>query len=268
MMTTVGCIGLGNMGSIVTKIVAHNHNAPVLVASRNQQKVEKIAKHIRGRSSSTQQVMEEADIIFLGLKPAQLPEFLTQYRSLLEQAPSKLFISMAAGVKVSELEQWIPSKHRIIRMMPNTSMRVRKGVTTFVTSDNTSENDVEQFRHLLKRSGLVIEIDENQMDAATAVAGCGPAFVYLFIEAMADAGVMQGLSREMALQLAAKTVEGAGRMVLDTEKHPGQLKDEVCSPGGSTIAGVHSLEVNGLRASVELAVDASLKKTQQLSQKD
>ena len=148
--------------------------------------------------------------------------------------------------------------------MPNTPVAIGQGVISYALSENCRAEDKEIFCQLLAKAGLLVELGDSLIDAATGLAGCGPAFVYLFIEALADAGVQTGLPREMALKMAAQTVVGAGQMVLESQQHPGILKDQVCSPGGSTIAGVASLEEHAFRGTVMDAVQQAYKRTQEL----
>lgn len=261
---TIGFIGVGNMGTIVARVVAHNETQPLLLANRTISKAEQLATELHGKVCSAQEIFEQAEVVFLGVKPDQVIDVLETYQLTLQQRSSMLVISMAAGLTLEQIATVLPKQHRIIRMMPNTPLAVGDGVVSYASSENSLPDDRELFEGLLRSHALVIAVEETKIDAATAVAGCGPAFVYVFIEAMADAGVQQGLSRELALQLAAKTVQGSGAMVAESTKHPAILKDEVCSPGGSTIAGVARLEQTGLRASVIEAVAASYKRTQEL----
>ena len=217
-----------------------------------------------GQASSNEKIFAEADVIFLGVKPAQFSELLSQYQTILEKRESLLLISMAAGLTLEKLASLIPSQHRIIRMMPNTPASIGQGVISYALSANCQVDDKEVFCQLLQHVGLLFEISEGLIDAATGLAGCGPAFVYLFIEALADAGVQTGLPRETALQMAAQTVLGAGQLVLESKQHPGVLKDQVCSPGGSTIAGVASLEAHAFRGTVMEAVKKAYKRTKKL----
>ena len=148
--------------------------------------------------------------------------------------------------------------------MPNTPVSIGQGVISYAMSANCHPEDKQLFCQLLANAGKLVDLNEDLIDAATGLAGCGPAFVYLFIEALADAGVQTGLPREKALEMAAQTVVGAGQMVLETQQHPGVLKDQVCSPGGATIAGVASLEEHSFRGTVMDAVYQSYKRTQEL----
>ena len=237
-MKTIGIIGLGNMGSVIATIAAKHKTYPVLLANRTHEKAVNLAEELNAIAVTNRQVFEQANVIFLGVKPNQIQELLEENKKILHQRESILLISMAAGVTLEQLELMTDTRHRWIRMMPNTPLQVAEGVISFSLGKNVTTSYKEEFVRLLQCAGLLIELPESQIDAATALAGCGPAFVYIFIEALAEAGVSMGLSREVALQLATQTVKGSASMVGETKEHPAILKEKVCSPGGSTIAGV------------------------------
>ena len=261
----IGFIGLGNMGASLAKSVLQAKTGDdILLANRSQAKVDAFIADFGGQASSNEEIFAEADVIFLAVKPAQISTLLAKYQDILEKRESLLLISMAAGIKLEKLASFLPSQHRLIRMMPNTPVSIGQGVISYALSPNCKAEDSELFCQLLAKAGLLVELGEGLIDAATGLAGCGPAFVYLFIEALADAGVQTGLSRETALKMAAQTVVGAGQLVLESQQHPGVLKDQVCSPGGSTIAGVASLEAHAFRGTVMDAVHQAYKRTQEL----
>lgn len=261
----IGFIGLGNMGASLAKSVLQAKMcAQILLANRSQAKVDAFIADFGGQASSNEEIFAEADVIFLGVKPAQFSDLLSQYQTILEKRESLLLISMAAGLTLEKLASLLPSQHRIIRMMPNTPVSIGQGVISYALSANCQVDDKEVFCQLLQHAGLLFEISEGLIDAATGLAGCGPAFVYLFIESLADAGVQTGLPRGAALKMAAQTVVGSGQLVLESQQHPGVLKDQVCSPGGSTIAGVANLEARAFRGTVMEAVHQAYKRTQEL----
>lgn len=261
----IGFIGLGNMGASLAKAVWQaNRTDKFLLSNLSQDRVDDFIASYGGQVSSNEEIFAEADVIFLGVKPAQVSTLLAESQDILEKRESLLLISMAAGIKLEKLASLIPSQHRIIRMMPNTPASIGQGVISYALSPNCRAEDSELFYQLLAKAGLLVELGESLIDAATGLAGCGPAFVYLFIEALADAGVQTGLPREIALKMAAQTVVGAGQLVLESQQHPGVLKDQVCSPGGSTIAGVASLEAHAFRGTVMEAVGQAYKRTQEL----
>ena len=265
-MKTIGIIGLGNMGSVIATIIAKHETYPVLLANRTHEKAVKLAENLNATAVTNSQVFEQANVIFLGVKPNQIQALLEENKNILERRESILLISMAAGVTLEQLESMTDIRHRWIRMMPNTPLQVEEGVISFSLGKNVTTSYKEEFVRLLQCAGLLIELPEAQIDAATALAGCGPAFVYIFIEALAEAGVSMGLSREVALQLATQTVKGSASMVAETNEHPTVLKEKVCSPGGSTIAGVISLEQTGFRSSVIEATRRAKQRTEELGQ--
>lgn len=263
----IGFIGLGNMGASLAKAVAEQvESKDLLLANRSPEKVDRFIANYGGVHATNAAVFAEADVIFLGVKPAQFADLLAEFAPVLEKRASVLLISMAAGLTLDKLTSLVPSQHRFIRMMPNTPVAVGQGVISFAVSENTSPADEELLQDLLATAGRLVKLNEKLIDPATGLAGCGPAFVYLFIEALADAGVKTGLPRDIALQMAAQTVAGSAQMVLETGQHPGVLKDQVCSPGGSTIAGVASIESHAFRGTVIEAVDAAYKRTQELGE--
>ena len=265
-MMKIGFIGLGNMGGSLARLVAQDERfrSELLLANRSRDKAEKIAAEVGGQPVSNKEVFAQAEVIFLGVKPAQFEDLLADYQEVLEERDSLLLVSMAAGLTLEILEKLTPSHHRWIRIMPNTPVAVGEGVITYALSQQAKQADEDMLRELLSSTGLLVKLEEKQLDAATALAGCGPAFVYLFIEALADAGVRAGLSRDIALQLANQTLLGAAKLSQISGQHPAQLKDQVCSPAGSTIAGVASLEENAFRGTVMAAVQAAYKRTQEL----
>ena len=265
-MMKIGIIGLGNMGGSLARLVAQDKRfrSELLLANRSRFKAEKIAAEVGGQPVSNKEVFAQAEVIFLGIKPAQFADLLAEYQEVLEKRESLLLISIAAGLTLETLGKWAPSHHRWIRIMPNTPVAVGEGVISFALSQQANQADEDLLCELLSSAGLLVKLEEKQLDAATALAGCGPAFVYLFIEALADAGVRVGLSRDISLQLANQTLLGAVKLSQVSGQHPALLKDQVCSPAGSTIAGVASLEENAFRGTVMAAVQAAYKRTQEL----
>ena len=263
-MAIIGVIGLGNMGSVIATILAKETTNTLLLANRTAEKAKKLAVTLDATAVSNREVFERADIIFIGVKPHQIQELLEENKNILERRESILLISMAAGVTLEQLELMTDTRHRWIRMMPNTPLEVAEGVISFSLGKKATLQDKEVFLQLLHSGGTLVELPEYQIDSATALAGCGPAFVYIFIEALTEAGVSMGLSREVALQLAVQTVKGSASMVGETKEHPAILKEKVCSPGGSTIAGVISLEQTGFRSSIIEATRRAKQRTEEL----
>jgi len=201
------------------------------------------------------------DVVVLAIKPQVLDGVLKEIAPRLRNA---LVVSVVAGTPISRIVEICGSKTRVIRTMPNTPAMVQEGMTAFAIGDGVQEDDVLCARRMFESVGQVVPVEERLMDAVTGLSGSGPAYVFLAIEALTDGGVKMGLSRETAGLLAAQTVLGAARMVLATGQHPARLKDQVTSPGGTTIAGLHRLEQGGLRATLIDAVEAATKRSQEL----
>ena len=269
MMLNIAFIGCGNMGSALARAacasVGPNH---VWLANRTFGKAETLAKELGCHAvQDNVQAVEQADYIFLCVKPHLLSGVLAQLSPVLEQSPQKVLISVAAGVTLATLRSFLSSKAQdipLLRLMPNTCVEIGQGMSALCAAPNTSQEQIQAVQDILARSGRVDLLEESLMDAFTSVAGCGPAYVYPFLEALADGGVMVGLPRKQAMEYAAQTLLGAAAMVLETGQHPGALKDAVCSPGGSTIAGVAALEANGLRHAAIQAVLAAMERNRLL----
>ena len=262
----VAFIGLGNMGASLAKAVAKEvASTDLLLVNRSPQKVEEFINQYGGTASHLEQVFQEAEVIFLGVKPYQICPLLEEYQGILAQRSNLLLVSMAAGLELEQMANVVKNERvGLIRIMPNTPVAIGQGVISLARTQAVTDQQVARVKQLLAGAGTLYEIEEKLMDTATAVAGCGPAFVYQMIEAMADAAVSLGLSREQALQMAAQTFQGASQMVLETGEHPAHLRDAVCSPGGSTIAGVNRLEQVGLRGDIIAGVEAAYKRTQEM----
>ena len=259
---TVGFIGAGNMGGALAAAVAKTIGGEnVLLADPCADKVAALAAALGARVSDNDTVAKTSDYIFLGVKPQVMDGVLS---SLDFDDNTPVLVSMAAGLSTAALAAMAAKPLPIIRIMPNTPVTVGKGMILYTATEQVSDEQVSAFLSMLAAAGRLDRIDEARIDAASAVSGCGPAFAYLFIEALADGGVECGLPRAQALEYAAQTVLGAAQMVLDTGRHPGDLKDAVCSPGGTTIAGVHALEDGALRATAMGAVTAAYQRTLEL----
>ncbi len=206
-----------------------------------------------------------ADLIVLSVKPQVIDALLTEIAPALDARA--LVISIAAGVPIAALARRLPAGARIVRTMPNTPALVGAGAPALARGPHATDADLTVARSLFEAVGTAVVVEEPLLDAVTGLSGSGPAFVFLAIEALADGGVKAGLPRAAALALAAQTVMGAARLVLETGKHPGELKDQVTSPGGTTIAGVHALESRGFRAALIEAVDAAARRSRELGDK-
>jgi pyrroline-5-carboxylate reductase len=207
---------------------------------------------------------QAAEVLILATKPDQVAAALAEISGVFSQ--KQLLISIAAGVTLAKLEGALPAGARLVRVMPNTPALVGAGAAGFALGKNATAADGELAQKLLSAVGIAVPVKESLLDAVTGLSGSGPAYVYQFIEALSDGGVASGLPRNVATQLAAQTVLGSAKMVLETGLHPGALKDQVTSPGGTTIEGVHELEKGGLRAAVISAVRAGTEKSKKLGQ--
>jgi pyrroline-5-carboxylate reductase len=207
------------------------------------------------------QAVAWADVVVLAVKPQILDAVLAEVGTELGKA---LVVSLVAGVTIQRIADACGLHTRVIRTMPNTPAMVHEGMTAMAMGRGVADEDVRCVRQMFESVGKVVPVEERLMDAVTGLSGSGPAYVFLAIEALTDGGVKMGLSRETAALLAAQTVLGAARMVLDTGQHPARLKDQVASPGGTTIAGLHQLEQGGLRGTLIDAVEAATKRSQEL----
>lgn len=266
MFQKIGFIGTGTMGSAVALAVSKSGLAPhIWLSNRSIQKAEALSASIPGSQvSSNRQIAETCDLIFLGVKPQMMAGVLSDLQEILKgRKDSFTLVSMAAGLSCSRIRSLSGTDCPVIRMMPNTPAAIGMGVVQYCGLD-ANEAKLQDFAALLAPAGLVDLIEEHLMDAASCVSGCGPAFAYLFIEALADGGVACGLPRDKALRYAAQMLKGSAQMVLSTGDHPGKLKDAVCSPAGTTIQGVRALEQQGFRAAAMEAVIQAYEKTKSL----
>ncbi len=263
MYDAVGFLGTGNMGSAVARAVYRSGEAKqIWLANRTPAKAEALAAQLPGAGVCTnRELVDRCDVIFLGVKPQMMEGVIRELRDGLKASQKRrILVSMAAGLSCERLSAMLGQTTTWIRMMPNTPAAIGAGVVQYCGLW-ASQEDLDAFARLIAPAGLVDQLDEKLMDAATCVSGCGPAFACLFAEALADGGVACGLPRDKAVEYAAKMLEGTARLLLESGKHPGALKDAVCSPGGTTIQGVRRLEEQGVRGAVMDAVMAAYEKT-------
>lgn len=256
-----GFIGCGNMGGAVARAVCRGAGAgQVVLANRTAAKAEALAGEL-GCTAAGNEEAADCDFVFLGVKPQMMAGVLAELTPrLAARTDPFVLVSMAAGLSMQRLRQMAGGEYPIIRMMPNTPVAVGAGMIQYCSLGVTADR-LEAWRQAMAPAGRLDEVAEGQMDAASCVSGCGPAWAYQFIEALADGGVAAGLPRAKAQEYAAQMLLGSARMVLESGRHPGELKDAVCSPGGSTIQGVRVLEERAFRGAVTDAVLAAYEKT-------
>jgi len=216
-----------------------------------------------GTTDNNLEVMRTQDIIILAVKPQVLSRVLDEIQGRV--SPEKLIVSIVAGATLDTLHRALGENARIVRVMPNTPALIGFGASAFAPGRNVRPADVQIVQVMFSAVGIAVQVEERLMDAVTALSGSGPAFVYLFIEALTDAGVRHGLSRDLARQLAVQTVRGAAEMVIQTSEHPAVLRDRVTSPGGTTIAGLAAMEESGFRGAVFAAIEAAAQRAWELS---
>ena len=263
-MLKIGFIGAGNMGSALAQTVGLTE-ANIFISDASSEKAEKLASQVGGIATDNKTIAEKCDLIFFGVKPNALSSMIDSIKETLEERTSEFtVVSMAAGVTVDKIVSMIGFKCPVIRIMPNTPVSVGEGMILWCANNLVSDEAKEDFIASLSYAGELDELSETLIDAGCALSGCGPAFVYMFIEALADGAVECGLPRDKAINYAIQTLLGAAALAKETGTHTGALKDAVCSPGGSTIAGVHALENGSFRATAMDAVKASFERTKEL----
>ena len=259
-----GFLGAGNLGGALALAATKKAGGDkVAVACSSEESTAAQAAKLGCAAAHAEEIIADSRYVFLGVKPQMLRSVVQSLEKPLHEADT-VFVSMIAGVSLDTLRQLLGAGKKIIRIMPNTACAVGQGVLLVCANANVTAQELADFEAMMENSGVVDRIDEKLIDAASAVSGCGPAYAYMFIEALADGGVKCGLPRAKAIRYAAQMLLGSAEMVLQSGKHPELLKDEVCSPGGSTIAGVAALEEHGFRSACIDAVDAAYEKTKKL----
>lgn len=260
-------IGLGNMGEAVLDGILNNEILEITQITAADKKFSELTFELPDKyqdlkiTADNKEAAAEADYIILAVKPEIIKFVLEDIKNLIE---SKVVISIAAGIKTETLENYLGSKAKIVRVMPNTPALVAEAVSALYFSESVQAEDIALVEKIFNSMGKTVRISEDKMDAVTGLSGSGPAYAYLFIEALADAGVLNGLTRDSSIKLAAQTLKGAAEMVLKTGKHPAELKDMVTSPGGTTIAALAVLEENKFRSAVIKAVTKAVECSEEL----
>ena len=269
-MSLFGFIGVGNMGGALARAVCESVGAEnITVSDYSAEKAEAFAKELGCQSADNDTVAEKAKWIFLGVKPQVLPSVMESLRPVLSKRKNGDFIlvTMAAGISIAALEDMLGASASVVRIMPNTPVSVRQGMILYTANEAVSENDLSEFVDSLSFAGKTDYIKEEEIDAASVISGCGPAFMYMFLEAMQEKGIALGLDGEKARLYAEQTMLGAASLAMASEESLETLRVRVCSPGGSTIEGVKVFRNCELYEIVSEALGASFKRTKELGAK-
>ncbi len=265
-MYKLGFIGAGNMGSALLAAAAKGVNAKeIAVCDHFNEKAESVANTYGCVATNILDIAKNAKFIFLGVKPQVMKDMLGEIKDILRERTDRfVLVSMAAGLSLEKLCGFCEADLPIIRIMPNTPVLVGEGMMLYCANQNVTTDETNEFLNIMKNGGEFQELNEELFDAGCAVSGCGPAFVYMFIKALIDGGESCGLNSEEAKKLACQTLIGAAEMVMNSEKTPNTLKEEVCSPGGCTIEGVKSLEKDNFEDTVKNAVISAYEKSKKM----
>jgi len=263
----IAIIGTGNMGdALVSGLLGSGSSKPknIICSDIRKDNLDEIKSKYKVRTTTSNiKAVSEADIVIYAVKPQLMASVLKETGKKLDM--SKLVISIAAGVPLAAMESCIDKDMRLIRVMPNIAAAVKEAATAIAAGEHATKEDIALAMEIFNSIGSCIFLKENYlMDAITGLSGSGPAYIFLIVDALADAGVKMGLSRQDSLFLAAQTVLGAAKLLIETQEHPGQLKDKVTSPGGTAIAGLATLESGGLRTTLINAVEAATNRSKEL----
>ena len=261
----LGFIGAGNMGSAILKGILKQNRleaSEIAISDKLPKLCEGFAKQGVHVMESNAALASACDCVLLAVKPVYAAQVIEEIYAQLED---KFVISIVAGWTYEMLQSALPQSARFVRVMPNTPLSVGEGMSLLSSRCKCTEEEFAFAKSVFAAAGKVAEVEDHMFTAATSISGCGPAFVFQFIEALADGGVRYGVPRALAYELAAQTLIGSAKMVLESGEHPGKLKDAVCSPGGTTIEGIYALEKGGMRAAVMDALGATVEKTAKLS---
>ncbi len=265
----LGVIGAGNMASAIVRGVVGSKNADaknIWVSDKDKAKLDALCDTGVNVSCDNGDVYKNSDVLIFAVKPNIYPVVLGEAAAF-GGINEKLIISIAPGISTADIESYFEGGVRVIRTMPNTPAMVGEGMSVLCAGKNADEADMSMAEEVFGCVGKTVRLAESMMDSVVAISGSSPAYVFMLIEAMADAGVQSGLARDVSYELAAQSVLGSAKMVLETGIHPGTLKDMVCSPGGTTIDAVAVLEKKGFRTAIIEAMDACTKKTRELGRK-
>ena len=265
-MKKIGFIGTGNMGGAILGGILNSgiiDNDHIIASAKSDRTIEKIKRNYNvNATKDSKEVVEFSDLIVIGVKPEIYDEILEEIKDLIDD---KIIITIAAGKTIEAMEKIIGDDKKIVRTMPNTPSLVGEGMTSLSPNKNISEEELSFVKSIFDSLGKSEVVKEDLIQAVIGASGSSTAYAFMFIEAIADGAVRAGMPRDKAYTFAAQGVLGAAKMVLDTEKHPGELKDMVCSPGGTTIEAVKVLEEEKFRGAVLKAIDSCIKKSIEMS---
>ncbi|MBB6453703.1 pyrroline-5-carboxylate reductase [Salirhabdus euzebyi] len=266
MKQTIGFIGCGKMAqAMIGGMLSEIEPSKIIASATSKETLQKVEEQFHIKTTlHNNEVASNSDILFLAVPPHNYTTVIQAIRSNI--LPDAIIVTIAAGITMTDVEKAFAKKVKVVRTMPNTPSLIQEGMSAMCANEQVTVEELKSVKHLFESFGKVEIIREEQMDAIPAISGSSPAYVYMMIEAMADGGVKQGLSRNQAYRLASQAVLGAAKMVLETGKHPGELKDQVCSPGGATIAAVSELEQQGFRGAVQAAMEKCTTRVKQLGE--
>ena len=269
----LGFVGGGNMTEALVRGLVTGSSIEaknILVSDPISERLEYMHKEYRVKTTlNNRELVQESEILILAVKPQVATNVLEHFADLVDG--NKLVVSVVAGLSINSIENYLDTEGKkkisVVRTMPNTPALVQEGVTAICNNDRVSKVDMEIAHHIFEAIGQTVDVEEAHIDAVTGLSGSGPAYIFMIIEALSDAGVKVGLSREVSTALTIQTVLGSAKLARDSEKHPSELKSMVTSPGGTTISGLHKLEEGGLRAALMNAVESATNRSKELGKK-
>lgn len=263
---SIGVIGAGNMAEALIRGLVRGGHVPashVMASNPRKERLEQLQRDYQIQVNADNKIVARgAELCLLAVKPQIVDKVLREIGDQLK--PGTLVISVAAGISTETIEERVGDDVRVVRAMPNTPALIGAGATAIAGGKRASASDLATAKAVFDAVGITVTLDEHHLDAVTGLSGSGPAYIFLILEALSDAGVKVGLSRRNAQRLAAQTVMGSAKMLLETDEHVGHLKDMVTSPGGTAIAGLHTLEEGGLRTTLINAVETATKRAREL----
>ncbi len=261
MFRKIGFIGCGNMGGALARAVSEGTDAQIFLSDKDEEKAKALSEEIGADVIDIKELAEKCDMVFLGVKPQVMADMLSEIKSVLAARRDRfVLVSMAAGLEMKTIRQMAGSNYPIVRIMPNLPVSVEEGMVLY-TSDDLTMRESDDFVDVMKKAGRLLPLEEKLFDAGCALSGSGPAFVFMFMDALAKGGVAAGLTEDQAKILACQTVKGSAKMLMESIKTAEELKISVCSPGGTTIEGVKALDAAKFEDAVESAVDAAYKRS-------